>query len=141
MLAARIQLGERETDSVFVSGIADTGDAESHEFIKARVGASQQFGVRLLQIRGALVDVQLASFEKQMSVRLDESRQQGCIRRMVIRLGLSPAKVVARRCLTVDANKQNLFTRIDDVGIVQRPRAYAVKQRSHVQPNRTISRG
>ena len=61
---------------MLVTRIAKGDHAKTDNFVEAWAGVVQEFFGRLVQISSALIEVELATFEKQMRMRVDEAGEQ-----------------------------------------------------------------
>ncbi len=118
---------------MLVAGVAHGDDAEANEFLEARAGAAEQFFWRLVEIRSALVEIQLAALEKEMRVRIDEAGQESVIGEIAIGRILIGVNGIAGRGIL--AGVINLVAVINDMRVAQRARARAIEQRADTQPD------
>jgi hypothetical protein len=92
----------------------------------------------LIEIRGALVEVELAALKKKMRVRIDEAWQESELGKIRIGRLLIGVNGIARRGIL--AGVENLVAIVNDMRVTQRLSAHTIEQCVHTKPDTAATR-
>ena len=84
-VAARGKLAQRQAHAIFVAGVARGDDSQAHQPLQPLLRMAEQLRRALLQECRPLVRIKFAAFEKEVRVRVRQSRQQRVLGQVVIR--------------------------------------------------------
>jgi hypothetical protein len=132
-------LAEGETDAMFVTRVADGKDAQADEFFEAGKSEVEKLSGRLPETGGAAGRVELAAFEEEVSVRVDETGEQGVLGKVGIRCVLARAEEVRWRGSFAD--EVDLIVVVDDVGVAEGSDSRAIEQSSDTKPDAMLGGG